>query len=47
MRSDTACHCHQKKERSYKAKSADADRDAKGDQERQMVWTDDRVTDAG
>src|SRR5262249_46343253 len=47
MRSDTACHCHQKKERSCKAQSADAYRNAKSDQKCQMVWTNDRMTETG
>jgi hypothetical protein len=47
MRRNTAGHRNQKEDRSCKAQSADAYRNAKSDQECQMVWTNDRVTETG
>jgi hypothetical protein len=47
MRRNTACHCHQKEEWRNQAKPADTGGNAKSDEERQMVWPNDRVPDAG
>jgi hypothetical protein len=45
MRRNPASHCQEKEERRQQAKPPDTNGNAKSDQECQMVWPNDRVTD--
>jgi hypothetical protein len=47
MRRNATGHRNQKQERIYEAQSGKAHRDTKREQKREMVRTDDRVTNAG